>query len=148
MCYMWIDGKVEEYLCNLLLLLLLVPHQISMKIYQWLKIIVISSEWHLWVNFLVYAPWKFPREKFPWEISTTKPSYEEKCTHRSRIYIYCNFIARDKTIVQIATLSVHVYPCFLTSLGGWPSASAHLGVDNKQGKTSKRVQIDLTRQTI
>ena len=86
--------------------------------------------------------------KFPWEIPTTKPSYEEKCTHQSRIYIYCNFIARDKTKVQIATLTVHVYPCFLTSLGGWPSASAHLGVDNKQGKTSKRVQIELTRQTI
>ena len=43
----------------------------------------------------------------------------------------------DKTIVQIATLSVHVYPCFLTSLEGRGSASAHLGGDNKQGKTSK-----------
>ena len=42
-----------------------------------------------------------------------------------------------ETIVQIATLSVHVYPCFLTSLGGRGSASAHLDGDNKQGKTSK-----------
>ena len=44
---------------------------------------------------------------------------------------------RDITIVQIATLSVHVQPCFLTSLRGRGSASAHLDGDNKQGKTSK-----------
>ena len=77
MCYMWIDGKVEEYLCNFVII---ASASSSSNINENKSMTEnnsntsrFSSEWNLWVNFLVHTPWKFPRENFPGKFPPQNP---------------------------------------------------------------------------